>query len=116
MILRNHRPVTATTIHSIVGNQALQMALLNCAVELVLGTFSATMSFPALTAELGQLPAVLDIWAAAAHFKQCLSSGTHTDMPHELEEILGYMRYKFLKQAFSVYHSFAISERNNFLY
>ena len=84
---------TADFIQQLVANQDLQMALLNCATELVLDTFSSSMSFPALTAALGRCAAVVDLWEAAEHFKDHLNSSKAGKMPEECESFLAYIRY-----------------------
>lgn len=83
------------SIESLVNNYELQLALLNCAAELVLGEFSADMAFPALTDALNRLPNVLHLWAAAESFVQSLTGEMQgrTAMPDSSKVLLGYMRW-----------------------
>lgn len=73
----------------------LQLAMLNCAAELVLDVFSKSVSFPTLTRNLGCLSAALDLWDATAHFRQQLEPAglkLGVPMPDDILNFLGYMR------------------------
>lgn len=86
-----HR-LCSDSIQQVVDDQDLQLALLNCAAELVLNVFSSSLSFPVLTAQIGRLSTVIDLWAATEHFKVHLKDSNSADMPEDCLNLLGYMR------------------------
>ena len=81
--------LSSDAIKHIIGNQDAQLALLNYAAEVVFNMFSQETSFPALTAAMGRLPNVVDMWDAAVQF--------HTHMPGALaqmpDDLLGFVVY-----------------------
>lgn len=60
---------TADDISAIVNNKDIQLALLNCSVELVSYAFSGEANFPELTIKLGRLTHSLDLFEACHHFQ-----------------------------------------------
>ena len=86
------RVPNADAIHATVNNHELQLGMLNCAAELVLGAFSSRSTFPSLTVELARIPKIIDLWAATDCFWLHLGGPSQADMPEDIASLLGYMR------------------------